>query len=64
MDASSVRLQYTINETANANAKALVPFTGPWGAWSQVYLRSNGVELDNIPSYNRFHHQYGWNQLS
>ena len=63
VDAASIRLQYTINETG-ADAKALVPFTGPWGCWSQVYLRSNGVELDNIPSYNRFHQQYGWNQLS
>jgi hypothetical protein len=29
-----------------------------------VYLRSNGVELDNIPQYGRFHQQYGWNHLS
>ena len=63
MDASSVRIQYTIKETANAVGKKLVPFCGPWGAWSQVYLRSNGVELDNIPQYGRFHQQYGWNQL-
>ena len=27
-------------------------------------MRSNGVELDNIPQYGRFHQQYGWNQLS
>ena len=32
--------------------------------WSQVYLRSGGVELDNIPQYGRFHQQYGWNHLS
>jgi hypothetical protein len=32
--------------------------------WSQVYLRSGGVELDNIPYYGRFHQQYGWNHLS
>ena len=63
VDASSVRIQYTINETANSLGKKLVPFCGPWGAWSQVYLRSNGVELDNIPQYGRFHQQYGWNQL-
>ena len=60
IDASSVRIQYTINELGN---KPLRPFAGPWGAWSQVYLRSNGVELDNIPQYGRFHQQYGWNQL-
>ena len=63
VDASSVRLQYTIRETANNSGKKLVPFCGPWGAWSQVYLRSNGVELDHIPQYGRFHQQYGWNQL-
>ena len=63
MDASSWRIQYTINETAGVGGKKLVPFCGPWGAWSQVYLRSNGVELDNIPQYGRFHQQYGWNQL-
>ena len=60
--ADSIRLQYTISETGGANP--LVPLAGPWGAWSQVYLRSNGVELDNIPQYGRFHQQYGWNQLS
>ena len=63
VDSSSVRIQYTINETASVSGKKLVPFCGPWGAWSQVYLRSNGVELDNIPQYGRFHQQYGWNQL-
>lgn len=62
IDASSIRLQFTINETGGANP--LTPAAGPWGAWSQVYLRSNGVELDNIPQYGRFHQQYGWNQLS
>ena len=62
VDASSIRLVYTINETAGANPRT--PVSGPWGMWGQVYLRSNGVELDNIPYYGRFHHQYGWNQLS
>jgi hypothetical protein len=32
--------------------------------WSQVYLRSGGTELDSVPSYGRFHQQYGFNQLS
>lgn len=63
-DASSIRLQYTINEIAGVGNHSLVPWTGPWGAWGQVYLRSNGCELDNIPQYGRFHQQYGWNQLS
>ena len=61
IDASSVRMQYTITETGGT--AALAPLCGPWGAFSQVYLRSNGVELDNIPQYGRFHQQYGWNQL-
>lgn len=61
VDPSSIRLMFTIkNETTGP----LRPFTGPYGVWQQAYLRSNGVELDNIPHYNRFHHQYGFNQLS
>jgi hypothetical protein len=32
--------------------------------WGQLCERSNGVELTNIPYYGRFHHQYGWNQIS
>ena len=62
VDASSIRIQYTINNADGSNP--LAPASGPWGAWSQVYLRSNGVELDNIPQYGRFHQQFGWNQLS
>lgn len=61
VDASSVRLQYTI--TNNDGTNALQALSGPWGMWSQVYLRSNGVELDNIPQYGRFHQQFLWNQL-
>ena len=61
IDPSSVRLVYTINETAGS--APLTPTSGPWGAWGQFYLRSNGVELDNIPQYGRFHQQYGWLHL-
>ena len=57
VDASSIRIMFTINNLDSA--KPLIPLTGPWGLWSQAYLRSNGVELDNIPSYGRFHQQYG-----
>jgi hypothetical protein len=64
VDASSIRVQYTINETGGQADHNLVPFCGPWGAWSQVYLRSNGCQIDDIPLYGRFHQQYGWNQLS
>ena len=61
IDPSSIRLQFTIN---NLEAKNLCPVTGPWGLWQQVYMRSAGVELDNIPYYNRFHTQYGFNHLT
>jgi len=67
IDPHSVRLMFTINEVSAAGQTprmALQPTGGPWRAWSQVYLRSNGVELDNIPQYGRFHQQFGWNQLS
>ena len=62
VDASSVRLVFTINNLDQNNP--LTPVSGPWGCWQQVYLKSNGTELDNIPQYGRFHQQYGWNQLS
>lgn len=61
VDPSSIRVQYTItNLTAD---KYVRPVTGPWGLWQQLYCRSNGVEIDNIPYYNRWHNQYGWLHL-
>ena len=62
VDSSSIRLQFTINN--KSASKVLTPLSGPWGCWSQVFLRSNGVEIANIQHYGRFHQQYGWNQLS
>jgi len=62
IDASSVRILFTINNLDGTNP--LKPVSGPWGVWQQVFLRSGGVELDNIPYYNRFHQQFGWNHLS
>ena len=59
---ASVRIQYTIVNGDGTNP--LTPLTGPWGMWGQVYERSGGVEIANIPDYGRFHQQYGWNQLS
>ena len=62
IDASSVRLLFTIN---NLDAsQPLRPISGPWGCWQQVFERSAGVEISNIPYYNRFHQQYGWNHLT
>jgi hypothetical protein len=61
IDPSSIRLQYTIE---NKESKWMRPFTGPWGVWGQVYCRSNGVELDNIPYYGRHHQMFGWNFLT
>ena len=62
VDASSIRLVFTIINGDTANS--LVPLTGPWGCLSQVYLRSNGTELENIPNYGRHHQMFGWNFLS
>ena len=64
VDSSSIRLVYTINETANTTGKALKPVAGPWGAFGQCFLRSNGVELDNIPYLGRHMQMHGWNMLS
>jgi len=62
VDPSSIRLVYTITELGGT--LPIIPLCGPWGCWSQLYLRSNGVELDNIPQYGRFHQQFGWNHLT
>ena len=61
VDPSSLRVQYTI--TNGASDKYLRPVSGPWALWQQVYCRSGGVELDNIPHYGRWHNQYGWLHL-
>ena len=61
VDSSSVRIMYTLTNLDGTNA--LKPLTGPWGAWSQLYLRSNGVELDNIPMYGRFAEMHGFKLL-
>ena len=61
VDSSSIRLMYRITNTDGTNA--LKPLTGPWGAWSQLYLRSNGVQLDDIPMYGRFHEMHGFKLL-
>jgi hypothetical protein len=62
VDASSVRLLFTINNLDGTNP--LRPVSGPWGCWQQLFERSGGVEISNIPYYNRFHQQYGWNHLT
>ena len=46
VDPSSIRLMFTIK---NEGTGTLRPYVGPWGLWQQAFLRSNGVELDNIP---------------
>jgi hypothetical protein len=45
IDPSSIRIMFTIKNEANGTLR---PYVGPWGVWQQAYLRSNGVELDNI----------------
>jgi len=61
IDPSSIRIQFTINNTGTGSLR---PMTGPWGVWQQAFLHSNGVQLDDIGWYGRFHHQYGYAQLS
>ena len=62
VDPQSVRLQFTI--VNGDGTRELSTTGGPWCFWSQVYLRSGGCLLDDIPQYGRFHQQYLWNQLS
>ena len=61
IDPSSIRLQYTLNNTSGANMK---PYVGAHGAWGQVFCRSGGVELDNIQNFARFYQQYVFNHAT
>ena len=61
-DTQSIRLSFQIHKLDGTNP--LVPLCGAWGLWSEMFLRSNGREMDNIPWYGRFHTQYGFNQKS
>ena len=61
IDPSSIRIMFTIKNESSTGL--LQPLVGPWGCLQQAYLRSSGVELDNIPYYNRFHTQFGFNHL-
>ena len=62
VDPHSIRLQFTI--VNGDGTRALLAHGGPWCFWQQVYLRSGGCELDNVPYYNRFHSQFMFNHLS
>jgi hypothetical protein len=64
IDVSSIRLMFTVKNDHATTTNYLNPTTGPWGVWQQCYLRSGGQEIDNIPFYNRWHTQYGFNQLT
>ncbi len=61
VDSSSVRLMYAIENLDGTNS--IKPLTGPWSMWSQLYLRSNGVELDNVPRDGRYHEYHGFKVL-
>ena len=52
IDPHSVRLQYTIVNGDTVNP--LTPVCGPWGMWGQLFERSNGAELTNIPILRPF----------
>jgi len=60
VDPSSMRVMFTINNTGTGH---LAFNTGPWGVWQQGFLRSNGVQLDDVPYLGRHMHQYHWAQL-
>ena len=62
IDPKSVRLMFKITE--KGGQAALTPTCGPWGVWDQVFLRSGGCQLDDVPAYGRMHQQFLWNHLS
>jgi len=61
-DASSVRLVYTLHNN-DTTLRELSPKTGPWGAWSQVRLLSQGTEIERIDHYGRHHELFAWRLL-
>ena len=61
IDPSSIRLQYTLNNTAGGIMR---PHVGPHGAWGQCFCRSGGVELDNIQNFARYYQQYVFNHAT
>jgi hypothetical protein len=62
VDPSTIRIMYTLTNTDGS--KILCPAVGPWGPFGLVRLLSNGTEIDNIPSYHRFHELHGWRLLT
>ena len=63
VDPTSVRLMFTL-ENLDQGTKTLKPLGGPWCCWAQVFERSGGVEITNLPQYGRFHEQFGWKHLT
>ena len=54
VDSSTVRLVYTLTNTAGANI-ALRPVGGPWSMFSRVRCMYQGAICDDIRAYNRTH---------
>ena len=61
-DPSTVRLSYTLNNTATAvtganaaNTPILRPIGGPWSLFSRVRCQYQGAICDDISDYNRTH---------
>ena len=54
IDPSTVRLNYTLNNTAGA-ALILRPIGGPWSLFSRVRCQYQGAICDDISDYNRTH---------
>ena len=55
VDPSTVRLEYTLTNTATTDNIWLRPIGGPWSMFSRVRCMYQGAICDDISAYNRTH---------
>ena len=53
--ASTVRLNYTLNNTTTSAGVMLRPIGGPWSLFSRLRVQYQGAICDDISDYNRTH---------
>ena len=55
IDPSTVRLNYTLNNTTTIAGVMLHPIVGPWSLFSRLRVQYQGSICDDMSDYNRTH---------
>ena len=55
IDPSTVRLNYTLNNTTTTAGVMLRPIGGPWSLFSRLRVQYQGAICDDVSDYNRTH---------